>query len=54
MAINRKLRKLLFFSLVLASGAGLLVLLLAAISKKKEGSCTGVVVTINGPGETRL
>ena len=54
MAINRKLRKLLFLSLVLAAGAGLLVLLLVAISKKKEGSCTGVVITINGPEETRF
>lgn len=48
MSIKSNIKKILFLSLAIVLGAGLLILLAAAISKKNHKNCNGVEVTING------
>ena len=48
MSIKSNIKKLLLVSLAIVLGAGLLVLLAAAISKKNHKNCNGVEVAING------
>jgi cell division protein FtsQ len=52
MSIKSNIKKILFLSLGAALGAGLLVLLVAAINKKNHKNCTGVDITINGKDGT--
>jgi cell division protein FtsQ len=51
MSIKSKIRKMLFLSLGIVLGAGLLLLLIAAINKKNHKNCSGVEVTINSTGD---
>ena len=46
MSFTGKIRKILFLSLALVTGAGLLVLLIAAINKKNHKICNGTEVVI--------
>src|SRR5882762_4306487 len=48
MAVKVNIRKILFLSLWVVLGAGLLVLLVAAITKKNHATCKGVAVSIRG------
>jgi cell division protein FtsQ len=48
MAIKTNIRKVLFLSLWLAAAGALLVLLVAAITKKNHAACTGMKITIRG------
>lgn len=48
MSIKSNIKKILFLSVGILLGAGLLVLLIAAINKKNHKNCTGVDITING------
>jgi cell division protein FtsQ len=48
MAVKVNIRKILFLSLWVVLGAGLLVLLVAAISKKNHATCKGVAISIKG------
>ncbi len=48
MAIKNNIRKILVLSLWIVLGAGLLVLLVAAISERNHSSCKGVSITIKG------
>jgi cell division protein FtsQ len=48
MSIKSNIKKLLLVSLAIVLGAGLLVLLAAAIIKKNHKNCNGVEVAING------
>jgi cell division protein FtsQ len=48
MAIKINIRKILFLALWIAAGSFLLVLLVAAITKKNHAACTGIRVTIKG------
>lgn len=43
------IRKILFIAVWLCIGGGMLTLLLAAISSKKKGHCSGLSVSIKGP-----
>jgi cell division protein FtsQ len=54
MTIKNNIKKLLLLSLALIAGAGLLVLLIAAINKKNHQHCTGVDIAIHGNGETNF
>src|SRR5450432_1858481 len=47
MSIKSNIKKILLLSLGLVVGAGLLLLLIAAINKKNHKNCTGVNITIN-------
>ncbi len=51
MSISNHLKKILFLALGIITGAGLLVLLIAAINKKNHKNCNGVDVTINGKND---
>lgn len=51
MSIKGNIRKILFLSLWIVAGAGLLVLLVAAISKKNHSTCKGVSIAIKGGGD---
>lgn len=42
------IRKILFVTVWLCIGGGMLTLLLAAISKKNKGKCTGYIITLKG------
>ena len=48
MSIKSNIKKILFLGLGIMAGAGLLVLLIAAINKKNHKNCTGVQITIKG------
>ncbi|MEO5684991.1 MAG: hypothetical protein ABIQ88_20270 [Chitinophagaceae bacterium] len=48
MTIKSNIRRILFLVLVVVLGAGLLVLLIAAINKKNHKICTGTDITISG------
>lgn len=48
MSFKGKIRKILLWSMALATGSGLLVLLIAAINKKNHTVCNGTEVTISG------
>ncbi|MEP7278312.1 MAG: hypothetical protein ABI813_06705 [Bacteroidota bacterium] len=48
MSIKSNIKKMLFLSLAIVTGAGLLVLLVAAINKKNHKNCTGVDISIEG------
>ncbi|HMC87256.1 MAG TPA: hypothetical protein VKI61_17145 [Chitinophagaceae bacterium] len=52
MSIKANIKKILFLSLAIAVGAGLLVLLVAAINKKNHKNCTGADITIHGKDGT--
>lgn len=54
MTIKGNIRKLVLLSLVLVAGAGLLVLLIAAINKKNHQHCTGVDISIRGNGKAQF
>lgn len=54
MTIKRNIRKLLLLSVVLVAGAGLLVLLIAAINKKNHQHCSGVDIAIHGNGKSQF
>jgi cell division protein FtsQ len=47
MSIKSNIKKILFLSLAVVLGTGLLILLAAAISKKNHKNCNGVEITIN-------
>ena len=47
MSIKSNIKKILFLSLAVVVGTGLLVLLIAAINKKNHKNCTGAAVTVN-------
>jgi len=51
MSISSNIRKILFISTWCVIGAGILVLLIAAIRVKKEKSCTGYTIDINSKGD---
>jgi cell division protein FtsQ len=48
MSFKSNIKKILFLSLAIVVGAGLLVLLIAAINKKNHKICNGVEIAING------
>jgi cell division protein FtsQ len=48
MSFKSNIKKILFLSLAVVVGAGLLVLLIAAINKKNHKNCTGVDISISG------
>lgn len=54
MTIKRNIRKLLLLSAALVAGAGLLILLIAAINKKNHQQCTGVDIAIHGNGKSQF
>ncbi|MEO6314448.1 MAG: hypothetical protein ABIU63_10535 [Chitinophagaceae bacterium] len=51
MSFSGNIKKIFFLSLAVIVGAGLLVLLIAAINKKNQEVCNGVVVSIAGKGD---
>ncbi|MFT3933278.1 MAG: hypothetical protein QM726_06655 [Chitinophagaceae bacterium] len=54
MSFKSNIRKILLLSLGIIVGAGLLVLLIAAISKKNHKNCTGVEISINDKSDERF
>jgi cell division protein FtsQ len=48
MSIKSNIKKILFLSLGILAGSGLLVLLIAAINKKNHKNCTGINITFKG------
>jgi cell division protein FtsQ len=50
MKLNRHIRKLLFIGLWCIIGAGVLVLLVAAIRNRKDKTCTGYEISMTGEG----
>ncbi|WP_315820876.1 hypothetical protein [Paraflavitalea speifideaquila] len=54
MKLNRHIRKLLFVGLWSIIGAGVLVLLVAAIRNRKDKTCAGYEISLTGEGGNGL
>lgn len=48
MSMQKRITRVVFYCLWLAAGAGLVVLLIAAVGSRKEAVCSGLEIDING------
>lgn len=54
MSVKRHIRKILFFAFWVAMGAGIMVVLVAAIRVQKDKTCRGYSIRISGAGEKKF
>ena len=54
MTVKHHIKKILFLAFWVVTGAGIMVLLIAAIRERKDKTCRGYSIRITGAGEKRF